>query len=109
MYKNIVESDRPQMTIMRMSFAFWIPKATNKLSEYAVLIAFHCNSGNKHNSVSVDLNFRCPLQVCKTLHQFNQPALAGDCRPTNQSSTPDTSNAFAVLNNVQNAPNALSN
>jgi hypothetical protein len=40
MCKNIVESDRPQMTIMRMSFALWIPKATNTLSEYVVLIAF---------------------------------------------------------------------
>jgi hypothetical protein len=29
MWKIIVESDRPQMTIRRMRIACWIPKATN--------------------------------------------------------------------------------
>ena len=29
MWKNIVEPDRPQMTIWRMRFACWIPKATS--------------------------------------------------------------------------------
>ena len=29
MWKNIVEPDRPQMTILRMRIACWIPKATN--------------------------------------------------------------------------------
>jgi hypothetical protein len=42
--KYIIEPDRPQMTIWRMRIAFWIPKATNTLSEYAILIVFHCNS-----------------------------------------------------------------
>jgi len=27
MWKNIAESGRPQMTIWRMRFAYWIPKA----------------------------------------------------------------------------------
>ena len=40
MCKNTVESERPQTTIRRMSFACWIAKATNTLSEYVVLIAF---------------------------------------------------------------------
>ena len=39
MWKNIVEPERPQMTIWRMHFAFWIPKATNMHSEYVILIA----------------------------------------------------------------------
>jgi hypothetical protein len=40
MWKNIVEMDRPQMTIRRMRIAYWITKATNKGSEYVILIAF---------------------------------------------------------------------
>jgi hypothetical protein len=40
MWKNIVERDRPQMTIWRMRIAFWMPNATNTLSEHVILIAF---------------------------------------------------------------------
>jgi hypothetical protein len=40
MWKNIVEPDRPQMTVSRMRIACWIPKATNTHSEYVILIAF---------------------------------------------------------------------
>jgi len=40
MWKNIVQSDRPQMTIWRMRVACWIPMATNEHSEYVILIAF---------------------------------------------------------------------
>jgi len=40
MWKNMVEPDRPQVTIWRMNFAGWIHKATNTHSEYVVLITF---------------------------------------------------------------------
>jgi hypothetical protein len=40
MWKNIVEPDRPQMTICRTRIACWIPKSTNTHSEYVTLIAF---------------------------------------------------------------------
>jgi hypothetical protein len=40
MCKNIIEPDRPQMTIRRMRIACWIPKAANTHSEYVVLTAF---------------------------------------------------------------------
>jgi hypothetical protein len=40
MWKNIVEMDMPQTTIRRMRNAYWINKATNKGSEYVILIAF---------------------------------------------------------------------
>jgi hypothetical protein len=40
MWKNIVESSRPQMTIWRLLIANWIPKATYAYSEYVLLIAF---------------------------------------------------------------------
>jgi hypothetical protein len=39
-YVNIVEPDRPQMTIWRMRIACWVTKATNTHSEYVILIAF---------------------------------------------------------------------
>jgi hypothetical protein len=39
MWKNIVELDRPQMTVWCMCIACWIPKATNTRTEYVILIA----------------------------------------------------------------------
>jgi len=39
-WKNIVEPDRPQMTIWCMPIAYWIPKSTNTHPEYVMLIAF---------------------------------------------------------------------
>jgi len=38
--KNIVEPDRPQLSIWRMRIAWFIPKVTNTHSEYAIFIAF---------------------------------------------------------------------
>jgi hypothetical protein len=38
--KNVVEPDRPQMTIRRMRIACWTSKATNAHSEYVMVIAF---------------------------------------------------------------------
>ena len=40
MCKNVVEPNRPQMTVWGMRIAGWIPKATDTLSEYVILIAF---------------------------------------------------------------------
>jgi len=40
MWKNIVELDRPQMTIWRIRIACWITKATNTHPEYVIPIAF---------------------------------------------------------------------
>jgi hypothetical protein len=40
MWKNIVEPGKPQKTIKLMRIACWIPKATNKHSEYVILTAF---------------------------------------------------------------------
>jgi hypothetical protein len=37
---NIVEPDRPQMTLWRMRIACWIPKATDTHSQYVILITF---------------------------------------------------------------------
>jgi hypothetical protein len=40
MWKNIVEPDRPQVTLWRMRIACWIPKATNTHSEFLIFIVF---------------------------------------------------------------------
>ena len=38
--ENIVELDRPQMTLWRTRIACWIPESTNVQSEYVILTAF---------------------------------------------------------------------
>jgi len=40
MVRNTVGRGRPPMTTSRMSFAYWINKATNTHSEYVILVAF---------------------------------------------------------------------
>jgi hypothetical protein len=40
MWKIIFALGRPQMTVWRMRFAWWIPKATLTHSEYVILTAF---------------------------------------------------------------------
>jgi hypothetical protein len=40
MWKNIVQTDGPQVTIWRMLFACWITKATDTHLEYVILIVF---------------------------------------------------------------------
>ena len=49
MWENVVQPDRPQVTIWRMRIAWWIPKATNTYCrniEY--LLLFCCNNGYKN-------------------------------------------------------------
>ena len=40
MRKNILQPDRPQMTIWRMRIACWLPETTNTHSECVIPIAF---------------------------------------------------------------------
>jgi len=40
MWKHVVQRGRPQMKIWRMRISYWISKATNTQSQYAILIAF---------------------------------------------------------------------
>jgi hypothetical protein len=58
MLKNIVEQDRPQMTIWHTRIACWIPKATNKHSEF--LMRFHCNN-NRTKRLNVTLYVRASV------------------------------------------------
>ena len=43
MWKNIVQSDKPQVTVWRSHIICWILKAADTNSEY--LLLFHCNNG----------------------------------------------------------------
>ena len=52
MGKKFVEPGRPQITTWHMHIACWIPRATNKLSEY--------EGGPKNNW---NLNVACELEV----------------------------------------------
>jgi hypothetical protein len=45
MWKNIVEPDRPQMTIWRVCIAVWIQKVTHTHLEYVALLAFPLQQG----------------------------------------------------------------
>jgi len=44
-WKNIIEPNRPQMTVWRMRITRWIPKATNTHPGYVIFITFHCANG----------------------------------------------------------------
>ena len=60
MWKNIVGTGRPQTTIRRMRIACWLPKATNKHSEYVTLTGF-AQQGWFHEGPSVlrNMHFAC--------------------------------------------------
>jgi hypothetical protein len=52
MWKNVVQTHRPQTTIWRMSIAYWITKATNTHSQYAILISLPLQQWlNEHTSM----------------------------------------------------------
>ena len=55
MWQNIVQPDRPQMTIWRMRISCWIPKAINPHSEYIIFIALPA----AHTRVNVTLHIYC--------------------------------------------------
>ena len=59
MWKDIAGAGRPQMTICCMRIACWIPKATNRFSEYVTLIAFPLQQW-LHESASM-LRYTCTV------------------------------------------------
>jgi hypothetical protein len=40
MWKNIIEPDRPQITVWHMHISYWIPTVINMHPDYVILIAF---------------------------------------------------------------------
>ena len=45
--KNVVETDRPNLTVKRMGIACRIPNATNTHSEYVILMQYIEGGGNE--------------------------------------------------------------
>jgi hypothetical protein len=80
MLKNIVEPDRPQMTIWRTRFACWITKATNTHSEYVILIAFLLQQWWHERPSTLHMAYlACIVMVCLyfniilvSLQEFNE-------------------------------------
>ena len=67
-WKNIVEPDRPQMTMWSMRIACWIPKATSTHSECVKLIAYPLrqwlherSSMLRYTYIAFHVNFMCKL------------------------------------------------
>jgi hypothetical protein len=70
MWKNVVEGERPQMTIWRMRFACWIPKAINTFSEYVILIAFPLQQWLQHRASMLRYTYIASL-VMATLYYLD--------------------------------------
>ena len=76
MWKNIVEPERPQMTLRRVRISRCIPKATNALSEYVLyLLLLHCNFGYMNarqcyivGTLPVLCILRCTTYSCSIFH-----------------------------------------
>jgi len=66
MWENMVQPDRPQMTIWSMCFTCWITKATNTHSEYAILIAFPRQQWLQERA----LNLCCTYIACLVIYLF---------------------------------------
>jgi len=67
MWKNIVKPGRPQITIWRMSIAFWIPKATVTHSD---VLIFRYNNGCT-NTPQCYVIFTLPVLLQKKKVSFN--------------------------------------
>jgi hypothetical protein len=68
-WKNIVMTDRPQITIWRMCIACWILKSTNAHSEYVIFITFPLQQWWHEHTLNVTLYVHCPscLSYRKTI------------------------------------------
>ena len=61
-WKNIVQPDRPQVTIWRMLISCWILEATNTYSQYVIVIAFPLQQWlHERASVLCYMNIACPV------------------------------------------------
>jgi hypothetical protein len=71
--KNIVDTDRPQITIWRMRIACWIPEATNTQSVYATIIAFPLQQWlPERSSVLVYTYIACSVNFLLRFHLVSQ-------------------------------------
>ena len=73
MWGNIVETDRPQMTLWRMRNACCIPQATNTHSEYNVMLIASLKQQRLSEGASM---LRYTYIVCKKVDSRNRPGVA---------------------------------
>ena len=50
MWENMVQPDKPQMTVFGMHFPSWVRKATNTHSKYIIIIVFFHNINSYTNA-----------------------------------------------------------
>jgi len=55
----MIDTDRPQVTILRMRIACWITKTTNTHSEYVILIVFPRPTVVTRTRLNVTLYVHC--------------------------------------------------
>jgi len=67
MWKNVVEVDRPQVTVWCVCIACWIPKATNTHSDYVILTAFLLQQWLHERSTMLRIYAHC-LSCSDSLH-----------------------------------------
>jgi hypothetical protein len=85
MWKNIVEMDKPQMTLLRMRIACWIPKATDTNSEYVILTAFSLQQWLHERPSKLRYAYNGSLAFTETLVAFKtqKRTLWTECRSIN--------------------------
>jgi len=59
MWKNTVQTGRPQTAIRRMCIACWTPKATHTHTEYVILIDFPLQQWLHEKALMFRLHVRC--------------------------------------------------
>ena len=65
MWKNMVQPDRPQMTIRCMRIACWIPKDTDTHSQYVIIVAFPLQQWLRERSPVLGYtHIACLVTVC---------------------------------------------
>jgi len=75
MWKNMIEPDRPQKTTWRLCILCWVPKATDRHSEYVIRIAFTLQHWlHEHTSLLPFTYIACIFRVMTYL-VFNRDVL----------------------------------
>jgi hypothetical protein len=70
MWKNTVGPGRPQMTIWRMRFVYWITKATDTHSKYVILIPFPQQKRLSETVSAIRLNVTASLVRLYTTNTY---------------------------------------
>jgi len=78
MWRRFVESDRPEMTIWRTRFIYWVSKATVKHSDYVILIAFPRQTNGWTNYLNVPSYKLCQSCLCVTVCNWMSPIISKD-------------------------------